>query len=80
MCQLGIHKTRTAACQSDGMIESNKSTRNATFVQGHQKDRDLHLPLLLMSYHSDDQVYPCNAHVRVRIECALGSAFGVAPS
>ena len=54
---LGIHKTRTTALhpQSDGMVERyNRTLENqlATFVQDHQKDWDLHLPLLLMSYHS----------------------------
>ena len=54
---LGIHKTRTTALypQSDGMVERyNRTLENqlATFVQDHQKDWDLHLPLLLMSYRS----------------------------
>ena len=54
---LGIHRTRTTALhpQSDGMVERyNRTLENqlATFVQDHQKDWDLHLPLLLMSYRS----------------------------
>ena len=54
---LGIHKTRTTALhpQSDGMVERyNRTLENqlAAFVQDHQKDWDLHLPLLLMSYRS----------------------------
>ena len=54
---LGIHKTRTTALhpQSDGMVERyNRTLENqlTTFFQDHQKDWDLHLPLLLMSYRS----------------------------
>ena len=54
---LGIHNTRTTALhpQSDGMVERyNRTLENqlATFVQGHQKDWDLHLPLVLVSYRS----------------------------
>ena len=54
---LGIHNTRTTALhpKSDGMVERyNRTLENqlATFVQDHQKDWDLHLPQLLMSYRS----------------------------
>lgn len=60
------------------MVEHyNRTLENqlATYAQDHQRDWDLHLPLLLMSYCSDDEVYTCNVHVRARIECPLGSAF-----
>ena len=54
---LGINKTETTALrpQSDGMVERDNSylgNELTTFVQDHQKDWDLHLPLLLMSYCS----------------------------
>lgn len=54
---LGFHKTRTTAfhSQSDGMVEQyNRTLDNqlTTFVEDHQRDWDLHLPLLLMSYRS----------------------------
>ena len=54
-CLLGIHKTRTTALhpQSDGMVERYNRTPEsqlAAFIDVHQGDWDLHLPLLLMSY------------------------------
>ena len=82
---LGIHKTRTTALhpQSDGMVERyNRTLENqlATFVQDHQKDWDLHLPLLLMSYrsavHETTKLTPAmlmfGRELRVPIDLLLG--------
>ena len=58
MCDLlGIDKTRTTPLhpQSDGMVERFNRTIEAQlskFVDYHQKDWDLHIPLLLMAYRT----------------------------
>jgi len=54
---LGMRKTRTAPLhpQSDGVVEHFNRTieaQLAIFVDEHQHDWDLHLPLLLMSYRT----------------------------
>lgn len=54
---LGINKTRTTPYhpQSDGMVERfNKTIEDglAMFVNAHQTDWDMHIPLLLMAYRS----------------------------
>lgn len=41
--------------QTDGMVERyNQTLENqlATFVEDHERDSDLHLPVLVMSYRS----------------------------
>ena len=82
---LGIHKTRTTALhpKSDGMVERyNRTLENqlATFVQDHQKDWDLHLTLLLMSYcsamHETTNLTPAmlmfGRELRVPLDLLLG--------
>ena len=83
---LGIHKTRTTTLhpQSDVMVERYNRTLEiqlATFVQDHQKDWDLHFPLLLMA-----TVQPCTTRRTLRLQCScsgekagpLASAFRAA--
>ena len=58
MCRLlGIKRTRTTAYhpQSDGMVERFNRTLEAQlskFADHNQKDWDLHIPFLLMTYRS----------------------------
>ena len=60
MCQLlGIKKTRTTPYHpaSDGMVERFNRTLEmqlSKFADDNQKDWDLHIPFLVMAYHSAD--------------------------
>jgi hypothetical protein len=54
---LGIHKTRTSPLhpQSDGMVERfNRTLENSltVFVQEHQRDWDIQIPLIMLAYRS----------------------------
>lgn len=71
VCKIfGVHKTRTTALypQSDGLVERfNRTLLNslAAYVSEHQRDWDLHTPLVLLAYrtavHEATGVSPCEA-------------------
>jgi transposase InsO family protein len=87
MCRiLGIKKTRTTPLhpQSDGMVERYNRTLKgqiAMFVEDHQRDWDVRLPLLLMAYrtavHSSTKHTPAclmmGRELRVPVDLTFGS-------
>ena len=87
MCRiLGIKKTRTTPMhpQSDGMVERYNRTLKAQvamFVENHQRDWDVKLPLLLMAYrtavHSSTKYTPAcimmGRELRIPVDLTFGS-------
>ena len=70
MCNLfSIEKTRTTPYhpQSDGMVERmNRTIQDmlAKYVADHQRDWDVHLPLVMMAYRSSVHFSTLDPHSR----------------
>lgn len=89
MCdRLGMHKTRTTPLhpQCDGLVERFNRTLGeqlAIVVAKHQRDWDLHLPLVLMAYRSAVQAStsctPALLMLGREIRTPAELAFGRAP-
>ncbi|CAB4041568.1 Retrovirus-related Pol poly from transposon 412, partial [Paramuricea clavata] len=86
MCRLlGIKKTRTTPLhpQSDGMVERYNRTLKrqlSLFVEEHQRDWDVHIPLLLMAYrtavHNSTKFTPARLMMGHEIRAPIDLTYG----
>jgi len=89
MCErLGMHKTRTTALhpQSNGLAERFNRTLTqqlAIFTAEHQRDWDMHLPLVLMVYrsavHDSTSCTPALLMLGQEIQTSAEVTFGKSP-
>jgi transposase InsO family protein len=82
---LGIKKTRTTPLhpQSDGMVERYNRTLKrqlSLFVEEHQRDWDVHIPLLLMAYrtavHNSTKFTPARLMMGHEIRAPIDLIYG----